>query len=250
VKRAWLAPALVVAVLVGAWELIVRAGLVDPLLLPAPTHVVEALWTDRSLLAPDLWTTTTEVVIGLLAALILGAGLAVAMHLFAPVDRALRPLVIGSQAVPIPVIAPLFVFVLGFGLAPKLLIVALVCFFPVTINLYDGLRDSDPDARKLLRSLDASRWQTLRFLEAPSALPAAFTGAKIAAAVAVIGAVFAELTGSDAGLGHLLVTANAQLATPRLFAATLLLFAEAIALYAAFAALERRVVSWTPRARA
>jgi NitT/TauT family transport system permease protein/putative hydroxymethylpyrimidine transport system permease protein len=142
VKRAWLAPALVVAVLVGAWELIVRAGLVDPLLLPAPTHVVEALWTDRSLLAPDLWTTTTEVVIGLFAALILGAGLAVAMHLFAPVDRALRPLVIGSQAVPIPVIAPLFVFVLGFGLAPKLLIVALVCFFPVTINLYDGLRAS------------------------------------------------------------------------------------------------------------
>jgi putative hydroxymethylpyrimidine transport system permease protein len=249
-KRAWVAPTLVVAVLVGAWELIVRAGLVDPLLLPAPTHVVEALWTDRAILAPDLLTTTWEVLIGLFAALVLGAGLAVAMHLSAPVDRALRPLVIGSQAVPIPVIAPLFVFVLGFGLAPKVLVVALVCFFPVTINLYDGLRDADPDARKLLRSLDASRWQALRFLEAPSALPAAFAGAKIAAAVAVIGAVFAELTGSDSGLGHLLVTANAQLATPRLFAATLLLFLEAIALYAAFAALERRVVSWTPRARA
>jgi NitT/TauT family transport system permease protein/putative hydroxymethylpyrimidine transport system permease protein len=239
-----------VLVLVGVWEAIVRAGAVDPLLLPAPTHVVEALWTDRSLLASDLLTTTYEVVIGLAASLVLGAGLAVAMHLSPPVDRALRPLVIGSQAVPIPVIAPLFVFVLGFGLAPKVLIVALVCFFPVTINLYDGLRDSDPDARKLLRSLDATRWQRLRFLEAPSALPAAFTGAKIAAAVAVIGAVFGELSGSDSGLGHLLVTANAGLATPRLFAATLLLFAEAIALYAAFAALERRVVSWTPRANA
>ena len=245
--KRWLPPALVVLVLVAVWEAIVRAGVVDPLLLPAPTHVVEALWTDRGLLASDLLTTTYEVVIGLALSLVLGAGLAVAMHLSPPVDTALRPLVIGSQAVPIPVIAPLFVFVLGFGLAPKVLIVALVCFFPVTINVYDGLRDSDPDARKLLRSLDASRWQRLRFLEAPSALPSAFTGAKIAAAVAVIGAVFGELSGSDSGLGHLLVTANAGLATPRLFAATLLLFAEAIALYAAFAALERRVVDWTPR---
>jgi putative hydroxymethylpyrimidine transport system permease protein len=243
-RAAWLPPAAVVLVLLAAWEAIVRAGWVDPLLLPAPTNVVKALWTDRDTLSSDLLTTTYEVVVGLLASLVLGAALAVAMHLFKPVDRALRPLVIGSQAVPIPVIAPLFVFVLGFGLAPKVLIVALVCFFPVTINLYDGLRDSDPDARKLLRSLDASRWQRLRFLEAPSALPNAFTGAKIAAAVAVIGAVFGELSGSDKGLGHLLVTANAGLATPLLFAATLLLFVEAIALYAAFAALERRVVDW------
>ena len=169
------------------------------------------------------------------------------MHLWAPVRRALRPLVIGSQAVPIPVIAPAIILVLGFGLAPKVLLVALVCFFPVTINLYDGLRDVDPDARKLLRTFDATRWQSLRFLEAPSALPSAFTGAKIAAAVAVIGAVFGEWAGSDSGLGHLLLTANGQLETARAFAATVLLFAIAVALYGLFALLERRVVSWTPR---
>ena len=116
--------------------------------------------------------TTWEVVVGLAAALVLGAALAVAMHLVPWVDRALRPLVVGSQAVPIPVVAPLIVLILGFGLAPKILIIALICFFPVTVNLADGLRDSDPDARKLLRSLDATRWQRLRFLEAPSALPA------------------------------------------------------------------------------
>ena len=87
--------------------------------------------------------------------------------------------------------------VFGFGLGLKVLLVALVCFFPVAINLYDGLRDTDPDARKLLRSLDATRWQTLRMLELPSALPATFTGVKIAAAVAVIGAVFAEWSGSS-----------------------------------------------------
>ena len=239
-----MAAALIVAALVAGWEALVRLGAVDDLLLPAPTQVVEALWTDRGLLADDLAVTTGEVLLGLAAAIAAGAALGVAMHVSRPARRALRPLVIGSQAVPVPVIAPLVVLVLGFGLAPKVLLVALVCFFPIAINLYDGLRDTDPDARKLLRSLDATRWQTLRMLEAPSALPAAFTGMKVAAAVAVIGAVFGELSGSDKGLGHLLVTANAGLATPLLFAATLLLFAEAIALYAVFAALERRVVDW------
>ena len=150
------------------------------------------------------------------------------MHVSPAVRRALRPLVIGSQAVPVPVIAPLLILVLGFGLAPKILLVALVCFFPVAINLYDGLRRVDPDARKLLRSFDASRWQTFRLLEAPAALPAAFTGLKVAAAVSVIGAVFAEWAGSDSGLGHALLTANGQLETARAFAATFLLFALAV----------------------
>jgi putative hydroxymethylpyrimidine transport system permease protein len=242
--------ALLVLVLLGAWEAAVEGGLIDSLLVPAPTEILQALWDDRSLLAHDLAVTAYEVFLGLALAIVIGAALGVAMHLWAPVRRALRPLVIGSQAVPIPVIAPAVILVLGFGLAPKVLLVALVCFFPVTINLYDGLRDVDPDARKLLRTFDASRWQSLRFLEAPSALPAAFTGAKIAAAVAVIGAVFGEWAGSDSGLGHLLLTANGQLETPRAFAATLLLFALAIVLYGLFALLERRVVSWTPRSAA
>jgi NitT/TauT family transport system permease protein/putative hydroxymethylpyrimidine transport system permease protein len=127
--------------------------------------------------------------------------------------------------------------------------VALICFFPVTINLYDGLRDVDPDARKLLRTLGAGRWRVLRFLEAPAALPQAFTGMKIAAAVAVIGAVFAEWAGSDSGLGHAILTAGGQLETARAFAATFLLFVLAIAVYGAFALLERRVVDWIPRNR-
>jgi len=238
----------VTAALLALWELVVRAGWVDSLLLPAPTQVARSLWDDRSLLAPDLLVTTWEVVVGLVAALVLGAALAVAMHMVAWIDRALRPLVVGSQAVPIPVIAPLIVLILGFGLAPKILIIALICFFPVTIAIADGLRDSDADARKLLRALDATRWQRLRFLDAPSALPSAFTGMKVAAAIAVIGAVLAEWSGSDAGLGHLLITANGQLETARAFAATALLMAEAVGLYVLFAWLERRVVTWGPRA--
>ncbi len=239
--------AVIVLVALAGWEALVRGGGVDELVLPAPTQIAESLWTDRSLLAEDLLVTAGEVLLGLTAAILVGAALAVAMHVWPAVSRALRPLVIGSQAVPIPVIAPLLVLVLGFGLAPKILMVALVCFFPVTINVYDGLRDVDPDARRLLRSLDAGRWRILLLLEAPSALPAAFTGMKVAAAVAVIGAVFAEWAGSDAGLGHAILTAGGQLETPRAFAATVLLFTLAIALYAAFSALERRIVTWIPR---
>jgi putative hydroxymethylpyrimidine transport system permease protein len=242
-----MAAALVVLALLGVWEAVSLAHVVDPLLLPAPTDVARTLWEDRGLLAPDLATTTWEVLIGLLAAIAGGAAIALAMHLSPLARRALRPLVIGSQAVLVPVIAPLIILALGFGLAPKVLLVALVCFFPVTINLYDGLRDADPDARRLLRSLDATRWQTLRVLEAPAALPAAFTGVRVAAAVAVIGAVFAEWSGSDAGLGHAVLTANGQLETARAFAATALLFALAVVLYGAVALLERRVVTWTPR---
>jgi ABC-type nitrate/sulfonate/bicarbonate transport system permease component len=243
-----MAAAALLLVLLGGWEAIVRAGVVDPLLLPAPTQVVSALWHDRGLLAPDLGITVWEVVVGLAAAILLGVALALAKHLWAPVRSALRPLVIGSQAVPMPVLAPVVVLALGFGLAPKVLMVALVCFFPITVNVYDGLvRDVDRDARKVLSALDASRWQTLRLLEAPAALPAAFTGMRVAAAVAVIGAVFGEWAGSDRGLGHSVLTANAQLETARAFAATLLLFLLAIAVYGLFALLERRAVPWAPR---
>jgi ABC-type nitrate/sulfonate/bicarbonate transport system permease component len=239
--------ALIVLVILGAWELIVQAGAVDDLILPAPSQVATSLWEDRGLLGSDLAVTGQEVLAGLAAAVAVGALLGVGMHVSPAVRHALRPLVIGSQAVPVPVIAPLLILVLGFGLAPKVLLVALVCFFPVAINLHDGLRDADPDARRVLRSLHATRWQTLRMLELPGALPSAFTGVRVAAAVAVIGAVFAEWAGSDSGLGHTLLTANGQLDTPRAFAATVLLFAFAVALYGAAGALERRVVSWTPR---
>ncbi len=239
--------ALVVLAGLAAWEAVVRAGAVDALILPAPTQVVSALWTDRALLAPDLAVTLYEVLAGLGAAVVAGTAFAVAMHLSAAARRAIGPLVVGSQAVPVPVVAPLLVLVLGFGLAPKVLMVALVCFFPVTINLYDGLRSADPDQRKVLASFAATRWQTFRLLEAPAALPQALTGVRIAAAVAVIGAVFAEWAGADAGLGHALLIANGQLLTPRAFACVLLLFLLAVVLYEACSLLERRLVRWTPR---
>lgn len=239
--------ALLLALLVGAWELVVRGGGVDPLVLPAPSQVARSLYEDRALLVEDLAVTSIEVVAGLATALLVGAATGIAMHVWPSVRRSLHPLVVGSQAVPIPVIAPLLLFALGFGLAPKVVVIALICFFPVAVNLFDGLRAVEPEQRKLFASLRASRAQTLRHLELPAALPRAFTGLKIAAAVSVIGAVFAEWIGSENGLGHGLLVAGGQLETPRAFASAFLLFLLAIALYGAFALAERRLVDWAPR---
>lgn len=241
-------PALaLVVVLLGAWQAVVELGWVDPLILPAPTSVARALVDDFGLLRGDLLTTAAEAVLGLLAAALVGALIAAAMHLSRPARRTLHPLVVGSQALPVVVLAAPLILLLGFGLGPKVVIVALVCFFPVTVNLFDGLRAVDPEQRKLLRSLGASRWQRLRLLEAPAALPQAFTGLRIAAAVSVIGAVFAEWSGSERGLGHVVLISLGQLESARTFAATALLFALAVALYGIFAVAERRLLTWAPR---
>jgi len=238
-----------VLVLLGAWEAVVRGGAVDPLILPAPTSVAEALVDDFGLLAPDLGTTALEAVAGLAAAVAAGALIAIAMHRWEPARKALHPLVIGSQALPIPVLAAPLVLLLGFGIGPKIVIIALICFFPVTVNLFDGLRSVDADQRKVLRTLHASPWRTLRLLELPAALPQAFTGLRIGAAVSVIGAVFAEWSGSDSGLGHTVLISSGQLESARTFAATVLLFALAVVFYGAFAIAERRLITWAPRAR-
>ena len=239
--------ALVLLALVGGWELYARLGGVSDLILPAPSEVAQALWDDRALLWSNLLVTAQEVALGILVALVLGFALAVALHLSGTLRRSLYPLLVASQAVPVVIIAPLLVVWFGFGIVPKLAIIALVCFFPVVVTTLDALRGVDPDQLKLLRTLDASRWQAFRWAEAPAALPAALSGAKIAVAVAVIGAVFAEYVGSSEGLGHLMLQAIPQLETPRAYAAVVLLAAFAVALFSALALAERQLVPWAHR---
>ena len=239
--------ALVLLALVGGWELYARLGGVSDLILPAPSEVAQALWDDRALLWSNLLVTAQEVALGILVALVLGFALAVALHLSGTLRRSLYPLLVASQAVPVVIIAPLLVVWFGFGIVPKLAIIALVCFFPVVVTTLDALRGVDPDQLKLLRTLDASRWQAFRWAEAPAALPAALSGAKIAVAVAVIGAVFAEYVGSSEGLGHLMLQAIPQLETARAYAAVVLLAGFAVALFGALAAAERRLVPWARR---
>jgi len=240
----WLAPLALLAALVGAWEALARAGAFEDYLLPAPSEVVRALHDDRSLLASDAWVTAQEVLLGFALALALGVAVAVVLHLSRALRRAFYPLVVASQAVPVVVIAPILVIWFGFGIGPKLVVIALICFFPIAVNTLDGLRSVDPAQVKMLRTLDASRADVFRRLELPSALPYLFSGAKVAVAVAVIGAVFGELVGADAGLGHAIQIGTAQLLTARVFAAVLILSLMAIALFALVAALERLLVPW------
>jgi ABC-type nitrate/sulfonate/bicarbonate transport system permease component len=235
------------ALFAGAWEAYARLGTVDDFILPAPSEIARALWTDRGLLWSNLLVTAQEVGLGIAAALVLGASLAVALHFSRSLRHGVYPLLVASQAVPIVTIAPLLVVWFGFGILPKLAIIALVCFFPIVVTTLDALAAVDPDQLKLLRTLDASRWQAFRWAEAPAALPAALSGAKIAVAIAVIGAVFAEYAGSSEGLGHLMLQAIPQLETARAYAAVVLLAAFAVALFSALALAERRLVPWAHR---
>jgi putative hydroxymethylpyrimidine transport system permease protein len=242
--RDWGPPLLLLALVVAGWELAARLGWVEDYLLPAPSEVVRALVEDRDILFPDAWVTAQEVLLGFVLALAAGLAVAVTLHLSPMLRRALYPIVVASQAVPVIVIAPILVIWFGFGMGPKLMVIALICFFPIAVNTLDGLRAVDRDQVRMLQTLGAGRWDVLRRLELPSALPYLFSGAKVAVAVAVIGAVFGELVGSDAGLGHAIQVGTAQLLTARVFAAVLLLSAMAIALFALVSAVERRAVPW------
>jgi len=238
-------PALaIVLALIGAWELYAAGGAVDSLLLPAPHEIAEALWRDRALLWDNFLVTAGEVLLGIVVAAVAGLGCAVAIHLSPTLRRAVYPLLVASQTVPIPIFASLLVVWLGFGLAPKLVVIALIAFFPIAVTTLDALAGVDAEQRRLMRTLDASRLRTFRFVEAPAALPGLFSGAKIAVAVAVIGAVFAEQSGSDKGLGHLVQQAVPQLLTARAYAAVLILSAFAIALFGLLSLAERLALPW------
>jgi NitT/TauT family transport system permease protein/putative hydroxymethylpyrimidine transport system permease protein len=242
-----IAAILILLLLAGAWEAYARLGPVDDFILPAPTQVAAALGEDRALLWDNFWVTAQEVGLGILVALVLGAALAIVIHLSPTLRRAVYPLLVGSQAVPVVIVAPLLVVWFGFGIAPKLAIIALVCFFPIVVTTLDALAAVDPEQRKLLRTLDASRGQELRWVEVPAALPGALSGAKIAVAVAVIGAVFAEYAGSSEGLGNVILQAIPQLETARAYAAVSLLAALAILLFALLPLAERLLVPWARR---
>lgn len=248
--KRWLYPLALLAALIGLWQLAASTGFlaevlgIEEFLVPSPAEVVSSLWENRSLLLENAWVTLQEIALGLAFALAFGLAFAVAMNLSESVRLASYPLVIASQAIPIIVIAPILITWLGFGLAPKIVVIALICFFPVTVATLDGLRSVDQAAIKVMRTLYASRWQIFWRVEAPTALPSFFSGAKIAAAVAPIGAVFAEWVASNEGLGRLILDYNANYQVASMFAATLVLAAIAIGFFALLALAERRIVRW------
>jgi len=234
---------LIVAIL-GIWEIAVRLSGVPLWLLPAPSDVFRSLDEDRDILLSNALVTLSEVLIGFALAVVAGVGLGIAVYRSPTLNRALYPIIIASQTVPIPALAPLLLVLFGYGLAPKVIVTALVGFFPIVVNTVEGFRSTDRDVVNLLCFFGASRGMVFRLAEFPSSLPSIFAGARIAVAICVIGAVFGELVGARAGLGYLMTRAIAQFETPRMVAAIVLLSLMSTGLFAIVGLVERAVLPW------
>jgi putative hydroxymethylpyrimidine transport system permease protein len=243
-------PVAVIAALIGLWQIAASTGAIaealnlESFLVPSPAEVGDALWNNRTLLWENTWVTLREILFGLLAGAVVGVALATAMRFSRLLRDAVFPLTVAVQAVPIVVIAPILVVWFGYGIWPKVVIVAFAVFFPITVNLLDGFRAVDPEAVKMMRTLDASRWAIFRRVEVPTALPSFFSGAKVAVAVAPIVALFAELAGSNSGLMRLIIQDNANLEIARVFAATVILIVIGVLLVGLTALAQRLVVTW------
>jgi ABC-type nitrate/sulfonate/bicarbonate transport system permease component len=240
----WVAPLALLGGLLLLWQAAVSLTGVPRWLLPAPTDVAVALVEDRRLLAENAVVTLWEVLIGFVIAVMAGVGCGILITRFPLVDRALYPLIIASQTVPVPAIAPLLLVWFGYGLLPKVLVTALVGFFPLVVNTVEGVRGTDREVVNLLRAFGAPPGRVFRLAEFPSALPSIFAGARIAVAICVIGAVFGELVGAKAGLGYLLTRSIAQFETPRMVAAIFLLAIMGASLFAIVGLVERIVLPW------
>lgn len=244
IAAAVLPPLLFALFILGVWQIYVTAGDVKESTLPPPTDVAQALWDDRSMLIDNAWVTIKEILIGFAAAILLGVGLAVLIRSSRKVERAVYPWLVVSQMVPIPAIAPLLVIWTGFDMRPKVLVIMLVSFFPIAVNTIDGLRAAEPELLNLLKTLKANSWQRFRKAQLPAALPFMFSGLKVAAALSVIGAVFAEWVGASEGLGYLVLVLNNQTATTEMFAVIFTLALIGITLFLLVTLLERLLLPW------
>ena len=236
----------IAAVLLAGWQLLVWVTGVPAFILPGPLAVGEAILGRPAILAYHAAYTVTEILLGLLFGVVIGSASALLISSFQPVRRWLLPLLVISQALPVFALAPLLVLWFGYGLASKVAMATLIIYFPVTAAFYDGLRRTDPGWLDLARAMNGSRWRVLRLVRLPAALPAFASGLRVATAVAPIGAVVGEWVGSSAGLGYLMLHANARMQVDVMFAALVVLAVFAVGLYVTMDALLRRLLRWQP----
>jgi putative hydroxymethylpyrimidine transport system permease protein len=247
--RRWWPPLALLAAAVGVWELVIRAAHVPDYLFPAPSAVASSLGSNAGLLWHATLVTVSEIILGYLLAVAIALAIAVVLHFSASLRQALLPILVLSQTVPTVLLAPILAILLGYGIEPKLVVVAVVCFFPIVVNAVDGLRSADPELVHMMRTLHGGRLAIFRRVELPGALPAIFSGSRVAATYAAVGAVFGEWAGSSSGLGFVILQAQPQLETARIFAAVLILSALALALYTLVTVAERVLVPWQLEAR-
>jgi ABC-type nitrate/sulfonate/bicarbonate transport system permease component len=217
--------------------------------LPAPTRILSALWDQRDAAVHHTLVTLGETVVGFGSSLVLALAGAVLMDLAPAVRRALYPLLVGSQAVPILVVAPILVLWFGFGLVPKAIVIVLLTFFPMVVGLLDGFAGVQPEAADLLRTYGATERQALTKLRFPAALPSFFTGLRIATTYAVLGAVYAEYVGAFDGLGIWILTSQKSFRIDLVFGAVLIVLMISVILFALVGRLERAVVPSATAAR-
>jgi putative hydroxymethylpyrimidine transport system permease protein len=240
-------PLLVVLGLLLSWQGVVWLTGVPPYLLPPPAAVARTLIASAPLLLDQALTTLLEILLGLLGGVVIGGASALVMALLPPVQPWLLPILVLGQTIPVFALAPLLVLWFGYGLASKVVMAIVIIYFPVTATLFDGLRRTEPGWLDLARTMGASRWRTLTQVRLPAALPAFGSGLRIATAVAPIGAVVGEWVGSSAGLGYLMLHANARLQIDVVFAALLVLMAIALVLYVTVDRLLVRLMPWAPQ---
>jgi ABC-type nitrate/sulfonate/bicarbonate transport system permease component len=237
-------PLLLIGLILAFWEGLVRWLALPPWLLPPPSQVATTFTTSLSILGPHIAATLYTTLLGFGLALLVGFGLAFIIDASPLLRRAIYPLLVVSQTIPVVAIAPLLVVGFGFGVLPKVLVVALVTFFPIVVSTVDGLHAADRDMLRLLQAMDANYWAQLRWLRLPAALPSVFSGVKIATTYSLIGAVLAEWIGASVGLGVFIARSLRAFRTDQVFVGALVTSLLTLIFVAAVAALERRLTAW------
>ena len=244
IARVVLPPLIFAIVVLTLWQLYAVFGDIKESSLPKPTQVAQALWENREMLIENAWVTIKEILLGFTLAIIIGVSMALLIRSSKTAERAVYPWLVVSQMIPIPAIAPILVIWTGFDMRPKVLVIALVSFFPIAVNMIDGLRAADPELLNLLKTLKANAWQRFRKAQLPASLPFLFSGLKVAAAFSVIGAVFAEWVGASEGLGYLVLVLNNQPATTDMLAVIVSLSLIGIGLFLIVSIVERLLLPW------
>ena len=239
-----LVPAAAVAALLVVWQLACSLGLVPEFLLPSPVAVVQALVKDAPLIVQHSATTLVEAALGLSIGIAVGFAIAVAMDRFEVVYLALEPLMTISQTIPTIAIAPLLVLWFGYGLAPKVILIVLTTFFPVTVSLVSGFRSVDLDVLDLMRTMRASRWQVFWYAKLPAAADQFFSGLKISATYAIVGAVIAEWLGGFSGLGVYMTRVRKSFSYDRMFASIIVISALSLGLMRLVDLIEYLALPW------
>ena len=237
-------PIIFFIVLLLIWETVSRFEVFPPFILPSPSSIITSLITNFTSMQYDILITLYEALTGFIIAIILSVAIAVAMDSIIGFKKTIYPVIIISQTVPIIIIAPLFIIWFGYGYAPKIIIVTLICFFPITISLLQGLIAVDKELIDLLRSMGASKFQIYKFVKIPSAMPGFFSGLKIAATYSIMGATIGEWVGGKSGLGVYMIRAKQAFETDRVFAAIIIIVILSILLLKIIEFAEKKNMPW------